>query len=56
MDELTEPVTRPEDDEDQMPDTNDGDPTADPVYVPADTWQQIQAAEEQARRDFFVVE
>ena len=41
--------------EEQRPVT-DNDPTAEPLYVEADTWEQIQAAEEQARRDFFVVE
>ena len=56
MDEPAERVAQPDDDEDQVPGANDDSPTAGPLYVPADIWEQIQTAEEQARRDFFVVE
>jgi hypothetical protein len=47
------PMNEPTDQ--QMPVTDD-DPTAEPLYLPVDIWEQIQAAEEGARRDFFVVE
>ena len=52
MDETTEP-TRPNAEADDRSATDQGAPSAEPAYAPVDTWEQIQAAEGHARREFF---
>ena len=55
MDETTENI-EPHADADEETATDQDAPTAEPLYVPADVWGQIQSAENRARRDFFGLE